>query len=134
MGCKKGGFISIQRNDLQDLTANMILEVCKDSEIEPNLLPLSGEELHVITLNNSNKAKTDTRVHGSEFNLRVFDLISCRYCNKTLQQCYVMKEQEKKRTCNERILQIDHSTAQNLWCFQSTSVYKESAKMLLAFS
>ena len=29
------------------LTANMMSEVCKDTEIEPKLMPLSGEELEV---------------------------------------------------------------------------------------
>ena len=43
MRCKKGGFIFIQLNDLRDLTANMMSEVCMDTEIEPKLTPLSGE-------------------------------------------------------------------------------------------
>ena len=57
-------------------------EACKDTEIEPKLTPLSGEELQGRTSNNS----------------------------KSLQQCHVMNEQEKKRAYNERILQIDHGT------------------------
>ena len=69
-------------NDLRDLTANMMSEACKDTEIEPKLTPLSGEELQGRTSNNSN----------------------------SLQQCHVMNEQEKKRAYNERILQIDHDT------------------------
>ena len=44
MSYKKGDFIYISRNNLRDLTANMS-EVCKDTEIEPKLTPLSGEEL-----------------------------------------------------------------------------------------
>ena len=43
--CKKGGFIYIRHNDLRDVTANMMSEVCKDTEIEPKRTPLSGEEL-----------------------------------------------------------------------------------------
>ena len=35
MSCKKGSFICIQLHDLRDLTANMMSEVCKDTEIEP---------------------------------------------------------------------------------------------------
>ena len=41
---KKGDFICILHNDLRDQTANMMLQVCKDTEIEPNLKLLSGEE------------------------------------------------------------------------------------------
>ena len=45
MSCKKGGFIYIRYNDLRDLTANMMSETCKDTEIEPKLTLLSAEEL-----------------------------------------------------------------------------------------
>ena len=45
MSCKKGGYISIGHNDLGNLTANVMSEVCKDAEIEPKLTPVSGEEL-----------------------------------------------------------------------------------------
>ena len=72
----------LRYNDLRDVTANMMSEACKDTKIEPKLTPLSGEELQGRTLNNS----------------------------KSLQQCHVMNEQEKKRAYSERILQIDHGT------------------------
>ena len=51
MSRKKGRFVSIRHNDLRDLTARIVLEVCKDTEIEPKLLSLSGEELHGKTTN-----------------------------------------------------------------------------------
>ena len=70
----------LRYNDLRDLTANMIPEACKDTEIEPKLTPLSGEELQGRTSNNS----------------------------KSLQQCHVMSDHQKKRAYNEIILQIDH--------------------------
>ena len=48
ISCKKGGFIYIRplirHNDLRDLTTDMISEVSKDTEIEPKLKLLSGEE------------------------------------------------------------------------------------------
>ena len=43
---KKDGFVFIWHNDLRDITANIMSEVCKDAEFEPELTPLSGEELH----------------------------------------------------------------------------------------
>ena len=94
---KKGGFICIRYNDLRDQTADMS-EVCKDTEIEPKLTQ-----------------RVDIRTRGfwercqqAFFRLWVFDPNTCRYRNKSLQQCYVMNEHEKKRVCNEGILQIDH--------------------------
>ena len=38
MSCNKGGFLSISHNDLRDLTARIVPDVCKDTEIEPKLL------------------------------------------------------------------------------------------------
>ena len=43
MSCKKGGFITIRHYDFCDLTANLLTEVCKDVDIEPQLLPVTGE-------------------------------------------------------------------------------------------
>ena len=43
----------LRHNDLRDLAANMMSEECKDTEIEPKLTPLSGEELQGRTSNNS---------------------------------------------------------------------------------
>ena len=42
----------------------MTSEVCKDTEIEPKLTPLSGEELQGRTSNNSNEARVDIMTRG----------------------------------------------------------------------
>ena len=85
--------------------------------MEPKLLPLSGEELHGRTTNRSNEARLDITARGfwnrgqqAFFDLRVFDPNACRYLNKSLQQCHAMSEHEKKRSYNERVLQVDHGT------------------------
>ena len=49
--CKKGGFVSIRDNYLRDLTARVVSEICKDTDIGPKLLPLSGEQLNRRTTN-----------------------------------------------------------------------------------
>ena len=83
--------MSIRDNNLRDLTARIVSEVCKDTEIEPKLLPLSGEELHAGTTNRSNEARLDIRARGFWergqlvfFDIRVFDRNACRYLNKYL--------------------------------------------------
>ena len=117
MSCKKGGFGSIRHNDLRDLTAKIVSEVCKDIEIEPKLLSLSGEELHGRTTNRSNEARLDIKARGfwergqqAFFDIRIFEPNACRYLSKSLQQCHEMSEHEKKRLYNERVLQINHGT------------------------
>ena len=114
--CKKRSFVSIRRNDLRDLTPRIVSEVCKDTEIEPKLLPLSGEELHGRTTNPSDKARVNIRTRGfwnrvqqAFFDIRVFDPTACRYLNKSLKKYHVMNEHEKKRSYNEQVLQVDHA-------------------------
>ena len=115
MSCKKGGFVSVRHNDLRDLTTNMLSKVCKDVEIEPKLTALTDEVFGSRTANTTNEARLDIRARGVWergqqlfLDLRVFDPNTCPYCNKSLQQCHVMKEQEKKRIDNERVLQLEH--------------------------
>ena len=109
--------MSIRHNDLRDLIARIVLDVCKDTEVEPKLLPLSGEEFHGRTTNRSNEARLDMRARGfwersqqAYFDIRVFNPNTCRYLNKSLQQCHAMNELEKKRSYNEQVLQVEHGT------------------------
>ena len=113
-------------------------EVCKDTEIEPILTPLSGEELQGRTSNNSNETRVDIgtraiweRGQQTFFDLRVFAPNVCCYRNKSLQQCHVMNEQEKKRAYNIKILQIDqidHGTFIPLMFSISGSMGRECQK------
>ena len=45
MNYKKGGLVSIRHNDIRDLTAKILREVCNDVEVEAKLIPLTGEQL-----------------------------------------------------------------------------------------
>ena len=115
MSCKNGSFVTIRHNDLRDLTVKISPEVRNDTEIEPKLVPLSGEDLSNGTANSSNEARLDVRARGfgekgqqAFFDLRLFDPNACQYPNKSLQQCHVMNENKRKRAYSERVLQADH--------------------------
>lgn len=76
----------------------------------PKLAPLSGEELQARRSNNSNETMTDIRTwvfweqeRHKVFDLTLFDSKAYLSRKKSLLQCHVMNEQEKKRACNERI-------------------------------
>ena len=51
LSCLKGGFPSIRHNEIRDLTANLLTEVCSDDCIEPELQPITGEVLTGATSN-----------------------------------------------------------------------------------
>ena len=45
MICQHGGLTFIRHNELQDLAASWLQEVCHDVAVEPPLQPLNGESL-----------------------------------------------------------------------------------------
>ena len=49
--CPCGGFPSIRHNEVRDLTASLLSEVCSDVGVEPALQPLDGEPLQFTTAN-----------------------------------------------------------------------------------
>ena len=117
MSCKKGGFVTIRHNNVRDLTANLLNEVCNDVNIEPQLLPVTGERFNNRTANVSNEARVDIKSRGfwvrgqqAFFDVRVFDPNAKRYLHKALPQCYTQNEKEKKRQYNERILEVEHGS------------------------
>ena len=59
--CRKGGLIIKRHNELRDLEAELLNEVCTSVETEPVLLPLSGE---VIRGNQAPEARLDVSAIG----------------------------------------------------------------------
>ena len=62
LSCKKGGFVTQRHNELRDLTANLLAEVCHDVRIEPILNELTGEKLAYRTANTASEARLDVSV------------------------------------------------------------------------
>ena len=49
LSCPHGAFLIIRHNDVRDLTAKLLSEVCHDVQTEPHLQPLTGEILRYKT-------------------------------------------------------------------------------------
>ena len=64
LSCPKGGFPSIRHNEIRDLTANLLTEVCRDVCIEPDLQPITGEVLTGATSNAQDGARLDIAANG----------------------------------------------------------------------
>ena len=102
LSCPRGGFPSIRHNEIRDLTANLLTEVCNDVCIEPDLQPLSGEVLSGSSSNTQDGARLDIAVNGfwggrferTFLDVRVFNphAPSNRH-----PRCYRKHELEKKR-------------------------------------
>ena len=57
--CSCGGFSSILHNEVRDLTANLLSQVCCDVGVEPTLQPLDHEHLQYATANREDDAHLD---------------------------------------------------------------------------
>ncbi len=64
MICPKGGFPIIRHNEVRDITADLLTEICHDVEIEPTLQPLIGEKLSNRTANTEDGARLDVKARG----------------------------------------------------------------------
>ena len=61
LSCSLGGFPSIRQNEIRDLTANLMTEVCHNVSIEPHLQPITGETFPAMTANTEDGARSDIR-------------------------------------------------------------------------
>ena len=79
--CAKGGFPSIRHNEIRDITASLLTEVCHNVSIEPDLQPLSSETFHLATAITDDGARLDIAADGfwgsssqrTLFDVRVFN-------------------------------------------------------------
>ena len=115
--CKKGGFVSMRHNQIRDLEANLMSEVCKDVQKEPQLLPLSGEAFERRSTNIAAEARLDISARGiwntvdkTFFDVRIFHPGAQSNKAVTIDAAFEKHETEKKRTYNRRVLEVEKAT------------------------
>ena len=118
LSCPTGGVTIIRHNEVRDLTASLLTEVCHDVCIEPRLQPLSGETLSTRNATTEDNARLDVAASGfwggrferAFFDVRVFNPYAPS--NRTLQTatCYRRHEREKRRKYEERIREVEHAS------------------------
>ena len=145
LSCVKGGFPSIRHNEIRDLTANLLTEVCNDVRIEPDLQPTSPDQLSGATANAQDGARLDISANGiwggrfekTFFDVRIFNPYAPSNKSLTLPACYRKHEREKKRMYEQRIREVEHSSftpivlsATGGMGREATCFYKRLASML----
>ena len=145
MSCSRGGFPSIRHNEIRDITADLLSEVCHNVGTEPCLQPVTGEQLRHRTANREDGARLDIVAESfwgrdrqrAFFDVRVFNPFAPSHRNTPLTQCYRRNEMEKRRTYEERIREIEHGSFSPLVFSTSggmgitaTVVYKRLASLI----
>ena len=114
LSCPRGGFPSIRHNEIRDVTADLLTEVCNDVCIEPDLQPLTGEALTGSSSNTQDGARLDIAANGfwggrfecTYFDVRVFNPHAPSNRNSN---SYRKHELEKKRRY-ERVREVEHAS------------------------
>ena len=115
MICHMGGFPTIRHNEIRDITASLLTEVCNNVATEPPLQPLSGENMTARSANTDDGARVDIRARGfwnvsqdAFFDIRVFYPNASSYRSANPSSVYRRHEQAKKREYGQRIREIEH--------------------------
>ena len=107
----------MRHNEMRNLEAQLLSEVCKDVTIEPVLLPINTETFEMRSTITSNEARLDISARGvwnpmdkTYFDIRVFH--PGADSNKALDKrsVYRKHENEKKRAYNSRVLEVGKGT------------------------
>ena len=116
--CKTGGFPAVRHNEVRDITATMLTEVCHGVTTEPHLQPLSGESLTHRSANTEDSARLDIAMYGfwggrfekAFVDVRVFNPSAQSNQHSSLPSVYRKHEQEKRRQYDQRVREIEHAT------------------------
>ena len=145
LSCSRGGFPSIRHNEVRDIAAGLLTEVCHGVGTEPCLQPVTDERLTHRTANREDGARLDIvaeRFWGRDrqrafFDVRVFNPFAPTHRNTSLAQCYRRNELEKRRAYDERVREIEHASFSPLVFSTSggmgttaTVVYKRVASLI----
>ena len=118
LSCTRGGFPTLRHNEVRDLTASMLSEVCLNVSIEPALQELRGETLSGSSSNRNCGARVDVAAdgfggHGRKrtfLDIRVL-ILSLPQTNRPLFQPPTdHTKRVKKRQYCERICETEHGT------------------------
>ena len=118
LSCPTGGYPSIRHNEVRDITASLLTEVCHSVSIEPHLQPITGESMSHRTANTDDQSRLDIAASGfwggrferAFFDVRVFNPSAQSNQQTSLTSTYRRHELEKKRQYEQRVREVEHST------------------------
>ena len=115
--CSTGGLPTLRHNDIRDLTADLMAEVCNNVCTEPELQPLSGEALQGRSVNCQDGARVDIRAEGfwersqsAFFDVRVFNPFAPSNCSRSFSATYQQHEKLKRTANEQRIREVEHGS------------------------
>ena len=104
LSCPKGELVITRHNEMRNLTAEILGEVCKNVVIELLFTPLTGEELPKSS-NTSNQARADVSatglwIIGKRRFVKAFNPVARCHLHHRLPAVHKKNENEKKQEYN----------------------------------
>jgi len=135
LSCPHGAFPIIRHNEVHDLTACLMTEVCHDVQVEPYLHPLSGEVMRYRSAVTYDNARVDIRAsgfwrwlhHRTFFDVCVFDSFAASNRSASLAAIFCRNEAEKCRAYKERVREVEHGSFTQLIFSSSGGMGKAAA-------
>ena len=123
----------MRHNQIRDIEAKLLSEVCHDVITEPPLLPLTGEQFALKSANQAADARLDISARGVWrpmdkvfFDVRIFHPTASS--NATAKDPFLKHEKEKKRAYNQRVIDVEKATFTPLVFSTSGAMGEEAAK------
>ena len=101
LSCAKGGFPILRHNEIRDITADLLTEVCHDVRVEPQ----DGARLDVAM-----NGFWGGRHERTFCDVRIFNPHAPTNRNTNLAACYRRHERLKKNFYEQRVLEIEHAS------------------------
>ncbi len=121
-----GGFPSIRHNEIRDLTAHLMSEVCYNVGIEPELQPLTDEWFNLRSANVEDGARLDVRAESfwDRDRQSALNHLAPTYQTLSLASNYRRNEQEKRRAYDQRVREVEHGNFSLLVFSASGGIFK----------
>ena len=108
----------LRHNEIRNLTANLLSEVCHNVTIEPTLQPVTRETFKLASAITDIGARSDIAADGfwgghlekTFFDVRVLNPLAPSNTTPTPSACYRRHEKEKQRAYEQRIREIEHAS------------------------
>ena len=118
LSCKTGGLQTIRHNEIRDICASALTQVCHDVATEPTLEPLQGEKFRNASTSTKDGARLDVAASGfwggrferTFFDVQVFNPNVQSNRLSSLPSLYRRHERQKRNKYEQRILDVERST------------------------
>ncbi|CAM1309822.1 Uncharacterised protein r2_g1998 [Pycnogonum litorale] len=118
LSCSKGGFPIMRHNEIRDMMASLLKDLCHDVSVEPPLQPLTGELFPQRSTNTEDLARLDIKASGfyggpfdtTFLDVRVFNPHARTYEASSLSNIYRKQEMEKRRKYERRVREVEHGS------------------------